>query len=77
MAWQVMTGQERAIVITFALLVLGLVAAVVVGAVRRRRGVEAPPPPVRFVPHWQLMGMLLLTAVMIVVALVMSFLTRR
>lgn len=77
MAWQVMTGQERAIVVAFALLVLGLAAAVVVGAVRRRRGEEAPPPAVRFVPHWQLMGMLLLTAVMIVVALVMSFLTRR
>ena len=76
MAWQVMTGQERAIVITFALLVLGLVAAVVVGAVRRRRGVEAPPP-VRFVPHWQLMGMLLLAVLGIVVALVVSFLTRR
>ena len=77
MAWQVMTGQERAIIVTFALLALGLVTAVVVGVIRRRRGDVPPPPPVRFVPHWQLMGMLLLTAVMIVVALVMSFLARR
>ena len=77
MAWHVMTGQERAIVVAFALLALGLVAAVVVGAVRRRRGEEAPPPAVRFVPHWQLMGMLLLAVLGIVVALVVSFLTRR
>lgn len=77
MAWQVMTGQERAIIVAFALLMLGLVAAVVVGAVRRRRGDVPPPAPVRFVPHWQLMGMLLLTVLGIVVALVVSFLTRR
>ena len=76
MAWQVMTGQEKAIVAAFALFLLALVVAVVVGAVRRRRGVP-PPPAVRFVPHWQLMGMLLLAVLGIVVALVMSLLTRR
>ncbi|HBH02587.1 MAG: hypothetical protein A2W08_02560 [Candidatus Rokubacteria bacterium RBG_16_73_20] len=77
MGWQVMTGQEKAVLGAFAFLALLLVAALVLGVVRRRRGAEASPASTRFVPHWQLMGMLLLAALGIVVSLVLSFLTRR
>ena len=77
MGWQVMTGQEKAVLGAFAFLALLLVAALVLGVVRRRRGEEAPDASMRFVPHWQLMGMLLLAALGIVVSLVLSFLTRR
>ena len=77
MAWQVMTGQEKAVVAAFALFLLALVAAFVLGAVRRRRGVLPPPAPARFVPHWQMMGMLLLTALAIVAALIIPLLARR
>ena len=77
MGWQVMTGQEKAILGAFAFLALGLVAALVLGVVRRRRGEEAPDASMRFVPHWQLMGMLLLTALAIVAAFVVPFLARR
>ena len=77
MGWQVMTGQEKAILGAFAFLALGLVAALVLGVVRRRRGEEAPDASMRFVPHWRLMGMLLLTALAIVAAFVVPFLARR
>ena len=77
MGWEVMTGQEKAILGAFAFLALGLVAALVLGVVRRRRAEEAPDASMRFVPHWQLMGMLLLTALAIVAAFVVPFLARR
>ncbi len=91
MGWQIMTGQEKAIVAAFALVALVLVSAVVLGAVRRwrgaetpptgavrrRRGAEAPPTSTRFVPHWQLMGMLLLAALGIVAALILRLFAGR
>lgn len=76
MAWQVMTGQEKALVATFALFLLALVAAVVVGAVRRRRGTLPPPQPVRFVPHWQMMTILALAAFGILAAILLPILAR-
>ena len=77
MAWQIMTGQEKAVVLAFAFLAFVLVAALVLGAVRRGRGAPPPPTSTRFVPHWQLMGMLLLTALAIVAALIIPLLARR
>ncbi len=76
MTWQVMTGQEQALVAAFALFLLALVAAVVVGAVRRRRGTLPPPPAVRFVPHWQMMAILALAAFGILAAILLPILAR-
>lgn len=76
MAWQVMTGQEKAIVAAFALFLLALVAAVVVGAVRRRRGTLPPPAPTRFVSHWQTMAILALAALGILAAILVPLVAR-
>jgi len=76
MAWQLMTGQEKALVAAFALFVLALIAAFVVGAVRRRRGTLPPPQPVRFVSHWQMMTMLALAALGILAAILVPLVAR-
>ncbi|MFI5341606.1 MAG: hypothetical protein ACHQ7N_17425 [Candidatus Methylomirabilales bacterium] len=49
-----------------------LVYAVIVGLLRRRRP-DYTPPPVRFVPHWQMMSMLGLALLAILAAIVVPF----
>lgn len=71
-----MTGQEKALVAAFALFVLALIAAFVVGAMRRRRGMLPPPQPTRFVPHWQMMTMLALAALGILAAILVPLVAR-
>ena len=76
MAWSVMTGQEKAFVAASALFLLALVAAVVIGAVKRRRGTVPPPQPVKFVPHWQMMMFFALVALGFLAAIVVPIVAR-
>jgi hypothetical protein len=72
---QYLSTEAIAILVAFGFLIALIVIAGVIGH-RRRQDPNRVPEPVRFVPHWQMMSMLILAAVVILAAILIPLIVR-
>jgi uncharacterized iron-regulated membrane protein len=73
--FQYMTTQAILVLLAFCFLIALIIIAGVIGHIRRRDP-NFTPPPVRFVPHWQMMSMLGLALLAILAAILVPFILR-